>query len=96
MDAPDSDRPTLEKGGVTAGQLILLLGGAQVLIIYVLLAVESRWSVLANRAATSWGGRIVLASIGWLVIWLVITVVMITILSIAERRAKRSSGSGAS
>ena len=87
MDTLDPSPPPPKHAGVSTGQLILLFGVVQVLLIYLLLVGESRVGILANRAAATWTGRLVLAGIGLSVI----TVGMITILSVAERRARRRS-----
>lgn len=62
--------------------LVLILGLVQAGIIYALIAVDSPVSAFARRAAATWPGRLLLATIGMLVI----TVGMITLLTFLERR----------
>ncbi len=77
--------------GVTTGQVLLLFGVGEIVVIYVLLALETPLQSWANRLAETWGGRVALAAAGWLII----SVVMIGVLSYAERRAKRRPGGDA-
>ena len=78
--------------GVTTGQILLLFGVGELVIVYLLLALKTPLQAWANRATESWGGRLALAGLGWLII----SVFMIGILSLAERRAKKRLGNDAS
>ncbi len=92
MEASQPSPSEQASSGVTTGHVLLMFGAGEVLIVYLLLAIESPLNVWANRAAETWGGRIALAGIGWLLI----SVIMFVVLSIAENRAKRRRRIGAS
>lgn len=65
-----------------------MFGSVEILVVYLLLALDSPLAAWANRAAESWPGRFALAALGWLLI----SVVMIVVLSVTEARAKRQHG----
>jgi hypothetical protein len=66
--------------------ILLALGGAEVAIIYAALVFDTPLRLFANRAADSWPGRVMLASLGWGII----SVGMIVLLTIVERRNARA------
>ena len=80
----ESEEPS--SGGPTTGLLILGVGAAEVAIIFALIALDSPVSGFARKAAETWPGRFILASIGMAVI----VVMMIILLTIVERRQARN------
>lgn len=90
MRPPDPSAPDEAAHGLNVGQLVLLFGAGEVLVIFLLLVVESPLGPWANRAAETWGGRLELAAVAWLII----SVVMIVVLAARSRARARTRRRG--
>ena len=88
MNANDQQLRPAGDGGPTTLICILAFGAAEVLILYLLLVLETPFSALARRAASTWPGRAMLALIGWVLI----SAFMIVLLTFLEKRRARSEG----